>query len=363
MNPLLLVFCALLTASGPALQDNPLVGLESYLDRLGEGGCSGHVLVARGEKVLFARGIGLADREEKRPWTPATLTPVGSITKQFTGAAVMKLAEAGKLSVEDSLADHLQDVPPDKTGITLQQLLTHTSGLWDISRELPDKEWIDRDDMLATVLEHPLQDEPGKRYEYSNTGFSFLAAIVEKRSGRPYDRFVREELLRPAGMPDSGYLQKDFDRARLAVGYDEGRRWGTLPDDVYTAEGPSWVLLGNGGIISSAEQMQRWALALLDGKILSKESIELMWTPLVDESNGAGASHYGFGWSIVEIGGRRVVTHNGGNGIFFADFAIVPQERLIVFLSTNALRECRAVNNLLVEILQHLLEGAPFPAR
>ena len=354
------IVLALLQTPTPAASDE-LAALDAHLDRLEAKECAGHVLVARGERVVYERGFGLADRENERPWTRSTLAPIGSITKQITAAAVMKLVEAGKLVLDDTLADHFEDVPADKAGITLRQLLTHTSGLAD--PRIPDPEWIDRDDLVLTVLEAPLEYAPGARYEYSNMGFSFLAAILEKTTGAGYADFVRNELLLPAGMKDSGYLIEGFDRTRLSVGYAGERRTGTLPDDVYTEYGPSWVLLGNGGILSSADDMHRWALALLDAKVLSKGSIEALWTPYVDESNGAKESFYGFGWSIVDTPDGRVITHNGGDRVNFADFALVPHERLIVYFATNTVQAAPAVHDLVADIVRHLLAGAPFPER
>ena len=363
MIPALPIALALLLQAptpAPGAPDE-LAALDVHLDRLEAAKCSGLVFVARGEEVLYERGFGLADRENRRAWTRSTLAPVGSITKQFTAAAVMKLVEAGKLSVDDTLADHFEDVPKDKAGITLRQLLTHTSGL--AGPGIPDPEWIDRDDLVLTVLEAPLRFEPGSRYSYSNMGFSFLAAIIEKETGERYVDFVRDELLLPAGMEESGYPIEGFDRARLSVGYAGERRTGTLPEDVYTEYGPSWVLLGNGGILSTADDMHRWALALLDSKVLSKASIEQLWTPAVDESNGAKESFYGFGWSIVDTPDGRVVTHNGGDRVNFADFAIVPVERLVVYVATNAVQGCPALQDLAAEIVRHVLAGAPFPER
>lgn len=336
--------------------------LDPFVDRLAGRGCAGHLLVAQGERVLYARGFGLADRENERPWTRATLAPIGSITKQFTAAAVMKLVEAKRLALEDTLADHFDGVPEDKAGITLQHLLTHTSGLHD--PRIPDPEWIERDELIALVLAEPLDHAPGSRYAYSNMGFSFLGAIVEERSGKSYADFVRDELLLPAGMRESGYLQGAFDRDRLSVGYSGGQRTGTLPDDVYTEYGPSWVLLGNGGILSSADEMHRWGLALFAAKVLSRDSIERMWTPRVDESNGQGGdTSYGFGWVVAEVGGRKVLMHNGGDRVNFADFALVPEAELVLHVATNDVRACPQLEEILLDVLRHALEGAPYPAR
>jgi CubicO group peptidase (beta-lactamase class C family) len=186
-----------------------------------------------------------------------------------------------------------------------------------------------------------------------------LAAVVEKVTGESFDACLRARVLAPGGARESGYLRSGFARERLAVGYRGGERWGTLPDDVYTPDGVSWVLYGNGGVLSTAAQMQALGLALADGKLLEPASLETMWTPRIDESNGSRSSFYGYGWVVGELGGKRYATHNGGNGVFFSDFAVVPDERLVVWMSTNALRETRGLDGLLADVLAHLLAGRP----
>lgn len=340
-------------------QDRPLAGLEGRIEALAAGGGSGFVRVTRGDELLFERGFGLADREEQHAWDARTLTTLGSITKPLTATLVMKLVEEGKLAVEDPLAKHLDGLPEDKRGITLTHLLTHSSGLFDVSREVPDHEWIAREDFLATAFEAPLEFAPGERYEYSNTGYSVLAAVVEKVTGESFDACLRARVLAPAGARESGYLRSGFERERLAIGYRNGARWGTLPGDVYTPDGVSWVLYGNGGVLSSAEQMQALGLALIDGKVFSPASLSAMWTPRIDESNGSKESFYGYGWVVGEIEGHAFATHNGGNGVFFADFAVVPDQRLVVFMATNALGETRGIDGLLSDVLASLLARRP----
>jgi CubicO group peptidase (beta-lactamase class C family) len=335
--------------------------LEGLIAACERDGASGFLLVARGEERLLARGFGLADRERQRPWTVDTLSDIGSITKPFTAAAVMKLVEQGKLAVSDPIGKHLPDVPADKAGLTIAQLLTHSAGVLDVTRELRDDDWLARDDLVATVVDAPLRFEPGSRYEYNNSGYSLLAAIVERASGQGYERFLREALLAPAGMEASGYLRADPGDSRRAIGYRRGERWGDFAERMFGPDGPSWVLLGNGGLLSSPAQMQRWALALLDGKVLAPATVEELWTPRVDESNGAQLSFYGYGWALFDIAGKRVVTHNGGNGIYFADLNLVPDERLILFLQTNDKPAFPRAEELLFQVLRFALGGERIP--
>jgi CubicO group peptidase (beta-lactamase class C family) len=348
-----------LAVQSAAASTAPLDGLGERVAALESQGGSGFVRVTRGDEVLFERGFGFADREQRRAWNASTLTTLGSITKPLTATLVMKLVEEGKLAVDDPLSKHIEGLPEDKRGITLAHLLTHSSGLFELSREVPDHEWIAREDFLGTVFEAPLEFAPGERYEYSNTGYSVLAAVIEKVTGESFDQALRARVLAPGGARQSGYLRSGFERERLAIGYRGATRWGTLPDDVYTPDGVSWVLYGNGGVLGSAEQMQTLGLALVDGKVLAPQSLEAMWTPRIDESNGSRQSFYGYGWVVGELGGRRYAMHNGGNRVFFCDYAIVPQERLVIFMATNALGETRGIDGLLGDVLAHLLAGRP----
>lgn len=277
---------------------------------------SGVVLVARGDEVLLSKGYGLADHEKNVGWTPDTISCIGSITKQFTAACIMRLVEQGKVRADDTLARWFEGLPEDKTGITVHQLLTHTAGVTDILGE--DEEPIGRDELMAQAWREPLIAKPGERYEYSNLGYSILGAIVEKASGRAYEAFLREELLAPTGMTETAYLLPTGAEERIAIGYRDGARWGMVYKNGWLDDGPGWHLRCNGGVQSTVGDMHRWVRALQTGKALRPESVAKMWESLADE--GGGESSYGYGWSVSEPApGVRVVGHNGGNGFTYAD--------------------------------------------
>jgi len=349
----------LLAAAASAQSLDRIASTRDYLAKLEKLGFSGVVLVADRDSVLMSEGYGLADREARTAWSPRTVTTIGSITKQFTAAAILKLEEAGKLRVEDPLGAHLEGVPGDKAGITLHHLLTHSSGIADASGK-GDFDPVSREDIVRLTMEAPLNSPPGERYEYSNAGYSLLGVVIEKLTGKSYETYVREVLFEPAGMMETGYILPAWDRSRWAKGYQDGALWGSVLEKPFAADGPYWVLRANGGIHSTAEDMLRWARALLEGRILSAASLEKLWSPFVDE--GGGESHYGYGWSIQQIPlSGKVVTHNGGNGIFFADFAILPSSGTVIFLATNVVSTFPPANNLLQELGFHVLGGQPYP--
>jgi len=307
--------------------------LDGYLRTLAGNGFAGVVLVAKDDEIVFQRGYGMADRERKIANTPGTVFPIGSITKQFTAAAILALEMDGKLRVTDPIERFFEGVPEDKRGITLHQLLTHTAGFrpalgFDFAP-------IGREEYVRQALDSKLEHPPGEAHLYSNVGYSLLAAVVEKVTGKSQDAYLREHLFEPAGMKDTGYLLPEWDRERLAHGYRDGEEWGTLLDHPWAEDGPYWHLRGNGGILSTAGDMYRWHLALGGDGILSARAKEKMYARHVPEEGGD--SYYGYGWSLVETRrGTRLVTHNGGNPYFFADFLRFVDDGVVIFLAANS---------------------------
>ena len=329
-----------------------------YLGRLEKLGFSGVVLVAVAVDPLLAQGYGLADREHAIAWSPGTISCTGSITKQFTAAAILRLEEEGKLRVTDPITQYFSGVPPDKTGITLHQLLTHTSGIEDLDGR-DDYDPIGREEFVRLALAQPLGAQPGTHYSYSNSGFSLLGIVIEKLSGVSYEEFLRRRFFVPLGMYETGYKLPAWGEARLAMGYQGGTLWGTILGRPMDVDGPYWVLRANGGIHSSSYDMLRWARALMEGRVLKPESMAKLWTPFVPEG---GDSFYGYGWSIRTLPGDiKIITHNGSNGIFFADFALVPKVNLVIFLQSNIVADMPAVQALLASIGFRFLAARPYP--
>jgi len=323
------VIVAALAASAPA---EPPLG--EKLDRwLVAADFRGNVLVSKGGTVLLRKGYGMADREKGIPYTADTVFDVGSITKQFTAAAILKLEMQGKLHVEDPIGKYLPNVPDDKKSITLHHLLTHTSGLE--SDFAGDYDPVSREEYVKRTLASKLRSKPGETHFYANSGYSLLGAVVEIASGQPYEKYLRDNLFLPAGMGDTGYKLPAWPEARLAVGYHEGKRWGRINERPWDKDGPYWALRANGGISSTLDDMLRWHVALTGETVLSTVEKEKMFRRHVAEGPGAD-TYYGYGWSIGESAwGGRLIEHNGGNGTFFADFLRYTDDGIVVILSTN----------------------------
>jgi CubicO group peptidase (beta-lactamase class C family) len=308
--------------------------LDDYMGRLVPFGYSGVLLVAKGDQIVLANGYGLADRENGVPVTAETVFDIGSVTKQFTAAAILKLEMEGRLRVDDPLSRWFADVPADKAGITLHHLLTHSSGLR--GQFGGDYEVAERDSLARVILQSELLWAPGTRYEYSNAGYSLLAMVVEKASGTGYEAYMREKLWAPAGMTRTGYRGVAWRPGELAVGYlSGGRRDGTPVEQSWAPDGPWWNLRGNGGVLSTLGDLFLWNRALAGDAVLSAEAKRKMWTPHVPE-NDAGTSHYGYGWAISRTPVNTTeISHNGSNGVFFAAFNRYVEQNVVVLAMSN----------------------------
>jgi CubicO group peptidase (beta-lactamase class C family) len=307
--------------------------LDRLLSRLEAFGFSGSLLVARDGRIVLEKGYGFADRQRGVPFTAGTVFDIGSITKQFTAAAILKLEMEGKLKVTDPISKYFEGVPEDKAGITLHHLLTHSAGLEDVFGG--DYEEMPRDRLVKTALASKLLWPPGTRYRYSNAGYSLLAAIVEKVSGQPYETFLQKRLFKPAGLTKTGYRGPKWAPGTLAHGYNAEGDWGTPLDHAWAPDGPWWNLRGNGGILSTVGDLYKWHRALEGEAILSKEAKAKYYAPHVPE-DAEGSSHYGYGWAIMKTPrGTRLITHNGGNGIFAADFRRYVDEGIVIVIGSN----------------------------
>ena len=300
--------------------------IDGYLATLVDRGFSGTVLLSRNGEVVLHKAYGLADAERRTPLTTETVFDIGSLTKQFTAAAIMKLEMAGKLNTNDSITRHLPDVPADKAAITLHQLLTHTAGLpmnsggdYAVSR---------RDETVRRILDAPLQTPPGEAFSYSNPGYSLLAAIVERVSGDRYEAFLRTQLFEPAGMHATGYRLAKWDSTRLARGYMDDRDQGTPLDHQWADAGPYWNLFGNGGMLSTTSDLYRWAQALKGERILTSAGKEKLFTPAL--------KNYAYGWRVAETAHGKHISHGGDseNG-FSANCNIYPDKDAVVIVLTN----------------------------
>lgn len=318
---------------GEVRQGDAAGRIDDYLTRLVPHGFSGAVLVAADGKIVLKRGYGLANRATGLPYTVDMVSCIGSVSKQFTGAAIMKLEMMGKLKTSDPISQYLPGVPADKQGITIHHLLTHTAG-FSGDQGGSDEEPIERDVLVARVLAHPLVAKPGEQFEYSNEGYSLAGAIIERVSGQGYEAFLREHLFLPADMTETGYLLPNWPMTKLPMGYrSQGDEWGRVYKNGWLPDGPGWWLRANGGIHSSLDDLYRWHLALGATKVLSADALKQY---LTGHAPAMGGEMYAYGWGVQTTRrGSTVITHNGGNGVFFTDFRRYVDEDVVIIAMSN----------------------------
>ena len=299
-------------------------------------GSSGTLVAALDGEMVVCQGWGLADREAEVSADCDTAYDIMSMTKQFTAAAILKLQMQGKLAVTDPISTYVGEVPADKRAITVQQLLTHTSGLVEILGG--DYEPLTRAGMVAGAIGSELQSEPGDEHHYSNLGYSLLAAIIEEASGMGYEEYLSEHLFAPAGMTQTGYVLPDWRPDQVAVEYDaEGVPHGRPFEHPWADDGPYWNLRGNGGLLSTAGDMFRWHRALEGEQVLDEQALEELFEPRVLEEPGGG-TYYGYGWVVQDSDDGRILWHNGGNGWSYGEIARAPDAGAMVFWATNQYR-------------------------
>lgn len=311
-------------------------------------GLNGVLRIEYRDNVWLHKAYGYADREAGRRMTTGTGFDIGSLVKPITAVAILKLEEQGRLSTEDTLGRYFPAAPPDKAGITIMQILTHTSGMRDVFGG--DYDVVTRDWLLAHAMSAPLLGPPGEAERYSNSGYSILAMIIEDVSGLPYESYVRSAVLEPAGADRIGYILATWSNEELAVGYlSDGTRWGTPLDHAWAEDGPSWNLRGNGGMLSTAEQMAAWYSGLFDGLILGSTALQKFY------SFDAGRS--------TAVGGRAI-GHAGGNGIFNTlQVSYIDKDFHLTFFTSSAGQQAEVLWQKIREEVRSLARGEPAPQR
>lgn len=264
-----IVHLALLTLTSAATADDAAIGrkIDEHLRQREQQGFSGVFLITRHGETILNAAYGFRDAEAKAPMRATDAFDIGSITKPITRLAILKLEAEGRLSTTDLISKHFDDVPEDKQAITIRHVLDHKAGFPDYFGD--DYELITRDELRRQLFQAPLIAPVGERSIYSNNGYSLLAMMIERASGMPYEEYVHESLLAPAGTPRIGYVIPHFKREELAVGHrsqprrgQPPRRFGTPLEHPWYGDGPSWHLRGNGGMLASARELHDFFLAI-----------------------------------------------------------------------------------------------------
>ena len=312
--------------------------LDAYLTHLERSGVlSGAVLVAH-NGMLFEKGYDLADKDANIPNTPQTRFRIGSITKQFTAMAILILQDRGKLHVQDPICLYVPDCPQDWQPITIENLLTHTSGIPDyINSPAFVATWTESatpEELIARFKDMPLEFSPGSRFKYSNSGYALLGYIIEQVSRESYATFLRENIFVPLKMNNSGYDITHPPLPQHATGYYRGY--------IKPAPYDPSVLYAAGALYSTVEDLDVWDQALMTHKLVSQQALDAMFTPHIPcppPGPGGCLLHedlgYGYGWFIASESQGRLIYHVGHIDGFFTYNGFYPQSNLVVVVLSN----------------------------
>lgn len=279
---------------------------------------SGVALVAQHGTLLLEKAYGFADVDKQIPNTVETRFQLASVSKPLTASAVMLLVERGQVRLDAPISTYVADTPAAWHSITVQQLLSHTSGLPDYFSfdEFADELNLTTDGIIAVAKKYPLESEPGSEYLYSNTGYVLLGKLIENVSGQPYGAFLRENLFDPLQMAATGREENTM----TAVGYVRPNK----PARMF----PITNALGDGDVWTTVGDLYKFHRALQDGTILTPASREKMFTPI-------GENHYGLGWEVQTWNDRRVLSHNGSINGFVTELMRFPEDDTVIILLSN----------------------------
>lgn len=292
------------------------------------------VCILQRGRTLMVRGYGIADLENAVPVTNKTEFVMASITKQLTAAAILQLAEQGRLSLDDDISRFVPDFPLQNRGVTIRRLLNHTAGVRNL-QDLGDRYWkqtaapAETRQLIDLFKAEPLDFEPGTDYHYSNSGYILLGAVIEKAGGEPYGEYVKHHLLDPVGLKHMLYGGTLALMPHRAHAY-----WFNGNAFVNAAHFDQSQGFAMGGFYSTAADLARWTVALHHQRVLTPASYQQMITPEV-LPNGETLS-YGFGMELGSLGGRQLYGHAGGGVGSTGQTHYIPEEDLAVVVMSNS---------------------------
>jgi CubicO group peptidase (beta-lactamase class C family) len=274
----------------------------------------------------------MAQMELGVPIRPEMIFRIGSITKQFTAAAILKLVEQGKLSLDDDVTKYLPEYPTHGHPITIERLLSHTSGIANYTDQPGWLATIRTDQtptqLIAMFKDLPPDFAPGEKWSYTNSGYILLGAIIQKVSGQPYPDYIEKQLLEPLGLQQTGYDNTDMIIPGRVVGY--GYLDGSYVNNTYLSMSQPYAA---GGLMSTVDDLRRWTEAFLGGKVVSPALVQRALTP-AKLANGT-PTDYGYGWAFGTFEGHRIIQHGGGIFGFSAYELVMPDDHFFVAVLSN----------------------------
>lgn len=291
------------------------------------------VLVAKKGKVIYEAAFGSANLELQVPLKPDMVFQIGSVTKQFTAVGILQLVEQRKISLQDSVQQYVKDFPAKGATITIENLLTYTSGLTEYTSIESDEPFIERRDFTPEFIinyfkQAPLEFIPGSRYGYSNSNYVLLAYIIEKVTGISYHQYITEKVIKAVGLENTRFAEEKTIVPLRVTGYTRDN--GFYEHCAYQTLSMGY---GCGDLLSTAQDLNEWNEALLAGRLISAATLEKAYTPY-QLTNGTFSS-YGYGWFIDQEAGKKCIHHEGQTSGFIAMEKYFPSEEMYLVILTN----------------------------
>jgi len=282
------------------------------------------IAVSERGRIIYSAAFGVTDRESGTPVTPRSVLQTGSLTKQFTAAAIVRLAERGALTLDDRIEKFVPDFNPRGATITFRHLLTHTSGI----TSLPASEYVPQTRaQFMALVDQPLAFAPGTNWSYSNAGYKLLGYAIESIAGMPYAQFIETELVLPLGLADTGVCGAFDIPLPEGYGFAQGN-WTPVPPSVMS------VPFSAGAMCSTASDLVRWSDLMVRGAVVRPESYVAMTAPTPLTNNSVAP--YGFGFFLQQQLGRPQVWHTGAINGFLSSLSYFPDEELAIAVIINA---------------------------
>lgn len=317
----ILLCCISQNSKGQTALSNELDSFLSARFKPNEPG--GVVMASKNGKVIYRKAFGMADLELNVPVNDSMVFYIGSNTKQFTAVAILQLVEKNKLQLQDTLGKYLPAAPYPVSNITLAELLSHTSGLTEKNDDVVKKLLANKkptDSLVKDII-------PGVKWEYSNVGYSALGYIIEKVTGVPYSEYIKEYILKPAGMTHSYVDENNAIIKNRADGYSRTRHRNVNLR-------PTSIMGAPGGIMSTVDDMLKWTEVLKTNILLKQETLQLAFTP--HKLRDGSTTGYGLGWYIEELKGSPTRRHGGRTFGYTSETLYLPRESVYVIILTNS---------------------------
>ena len=293
------------------------------------------VAIVSGGEIRYAQGFGMADLENSVAATSTTVYRLGSMSKTITATAVMQLAEKGKLNLDRPVQEYCAAFPEKPWPISARQLLAHLGGVRDYNNQKFLEEYFSTrhynsiTESLDIFKNDPLLQEPGTKYSYSTYGYNVLGCAIEGAAGVRYEDYLRDNILKPAGM-----TQTRVDDVSQIIA-NRGRGYGKTRDGVVLNTGlaDNSNKIPAGGLVSTVEDISRFAIALQDGKLLNSATLAQMWT--LQKTRDGKPIPYALGWRVAERNGMREIFHGGAAAGFSTFLYLLPEKKIAVALMAN----------------------------